>query len=65
MKTLKITTALAALAMLSGAALASAEHCVTRTIVANYVGGSMTSTQCFSHESNFTTPKKCESETKK
>lgn len=54
MKTLKITTAFAALALLSGAALASGEHCVTRSIEANYNGGDVApSTQCYSSESNF------------
>lgn len=58
MKKLSIT--FIALALLSTAAVASREHCVTRHIVANYVGGTMDSTQCFSHESNYIAPEHCE-----
>lgn len=59
MKTIMIS--LLALSFLAApAAFASREHCVTRTIVANYKGGSMTSTQCFSHESNFVAPERFE-----
>lgn len=56
----KLTIALAALALFSTASFASREHCVTRTIVANYVGGSMTSTQCFDHEGGTLTKATCE-----
>jgi hypothetical protein len=44
---------IAVLALLSVSAFASGEHCVTRNVIANYVGGDGVSTQCFSSESNF------------
>ena len=53
----KLTIAFAALAMLAGTAYASKEHCVTRSVVANYANGTLVSTQCFSHESGYKTPK--------
>lgn len=61
MKTLKITTAFAALALLSAPAFAGKENCFEKTVIANYVGGSGTFTTCNSTSANNPSKDHCES----
>lgn len=65
----KLYIALASIALLSTAAFASGEHCVSRTLSTNYNDGlnGAVSKQCFSSESGYKAPepKKCDHETKR
>lgn len=59
------TIALAALALLSGAAYAGKEVCITRNVVANYVNGNGPFTTCYQDNKNREQrekPKECEHE---
>lgn len=59
---MKTLLTIIATAFLTTGAFASAEHCVTRNVIANYANGSGVSTQCFTSESGYKapTPDKCD-----